>query len=211
MLPWHVHIYMLTIILASIAGLIRWHDSSFPLRILTILLLFSVLTGTLSIVLGMRGIRNIFIVHLYLLIAYPLLIFLFGAWHSNKTQTYMRLTIPTFGLSYILFQTVGPEDFQNPPAYSLTIMSILVTVIALYTMYSILKHPPQSIPIYRDQRLWISVGALIYYSSNTLVYSSILPAIVPDVWAIHNILEAIGNTCFLGGFIWTPSLITPSS
>ncbi len=138
--------------------------------------------------------------HLYAPIAYALLALLFSYWHEGRPARYMRLTIPLFIIAYLALLASGYEDLGLPNKYTLTMMSILIAVITLYTLLSI-SRGQSTIPIYWDERYWVSFGAFIYYSGNILVFSGIPQFITPSIWLIHNILAIVGNFFYLGAYL----------
>ena len=180
----------------------RWRGISTPLRILTALLLFSCCTSIAGIVTASKGLNNIYLIHIWVVGSYPFLAILFSFWHYDKSRQLIRISVLAFLVFYLISMGFKLERLSMPPAYSLSIMGLCVAMMSLYTLFTILRRDT-SIPIYRDERLWISTGAFIYHSGNAFVFSSILNGIAFDVWAIHNTLESVGNICYFGGLVWT--------
>ncbi len=203
-LPWHGHLTTLTTLIVFTVGLIKWSKSSQPLKLLTIFLSISILSSTISAVFALKSGRNIFILHIYMGVSYAVLAFLFSYWQKGQLRQLIRLSGPLFIVFYLILLALGYEKLDVPPARSLSVMSILASMISLYTLLTILKRP-SIYPVQRDERLWISIGTLIVFSSNSFVYSSILTGITTNIWPIHNILESIGNICYMGGLLWTRS------
>ncbi len=200
MFAWHAELVILSVLLPLGAGLVKWRIASRPMRLLTVLLLCVVLIDIFTVILALRSINNIFLFHASIIVSYPILALLFSYWHSRRTKRILRWSIPIFIAAVLLLFVLGYETLEMPPAHSLAVMSILLAIISLYTLYTLMQSG--SSPVYRDERLWVSLGVFISYVSTTLIYSGIMDGITDDLWIAHNMIHTIGNLCYLAGFSW---------
>lgn len=141
-----------------------------------------------------------FLIHLYTLISYLLIALLFSYWHAARPARIMRLSIPLFFIIYVILFTLGYEELQLPSKYSLSIMSVLVAFIALYTIYATLGDQ-FDLPAYRNERFWVSFGAFINYPGNVLVYAAIPVFITLALWQIQWVLSIISNILYFGAYL----------
>ncbi len=188
-------------LLATGGGLAIWHISTRPMRLLTLFLLFSVLIEILAIALAAMNIRNLFILHIYTMPTYSVLALIFSYWQRDKLRQYLRLSIPIYIVFYLLLFSFGYENLNRPASFGILVMSLLLTFISLYTLFSVLRD--STLSPYHDERFWISLGTLFAFSSNAVIYSAIRSEITIDIWIIHNILCTTGYLCYFGGYQWT--------
>lgn len=200
MLPWHAQVVMLSVLLALGAGLVKWRIASRSMRLLTVLLLFVALIDIFTLILALRSINNIFLFHAIIIIFYPILALLFSYWHSRRTKRLLRWSIPIFIAAVLLLFVLGYETLEMPPSYSLSVMSIMLAIISLYTLFTLIRDG--GTPIYSDERFWVSLGVFMSYASTAFIYSGIMGGITDDIWIAHNMIHTIGNLCYLAGFLW---------
>lgn len=200
MLPWHVQVMVLSVLLPLGAGLVKWRSASRPMRLLTVLLLYTTLSDIFSVTLALRPTSNIFLFHAGIMVFYPILALLFSYWHSRRPKRLLRWSIPIFIAAVLLLFVLGYETLDMPPVYSLGVMSILLAIISLYTLYTLMQS--NSTPVYRDERLWVSLGVFVSFVSTTFIYSGIVGGVTIDIWIAHNMIHTIGNFCYLAGFLW---------
>ena len=167
----------------------------------TVFLLFSTMSSIASIALAIRNIQNLFLFHIYALFAYSLLALVFSYWHKDKLRQYIRLSIPVYLALYLPLLMIGYEDINKPPLLCLLVISVLITLISLYTLFFVLQG--SAISAHRDERFWVSIATLLIFSSNVVIYSGIRGGITIDIWIIHNIFNAMGYLCYFGGYQWT--------
>lgn len=144
--------------------------------------------------------NNMVFVHLYALVAYLLVALLFSYWHTGKPAHIIRLSILLYCAGYGFLLGKGFENLRLPNKYSLSAMSVLISIISLYTLYAALRvHPEYS--VYKDERFWVSLGAFFSFSSNALVYSGIHAYITHALWQIQSVLIIMGNLFYLAGYL----------
>ena len=199
--PWHVAISLLSMLLAAGGGFAKWQISTRPMRFLTLFVFYSVLCDIVIIALAIKNINNLFLLHIYVLVNYSALALIFSYWHKDKLKQYIRLSIPAYIAVYLLLLGIRYENLNMQASFSLSVMSVLITFISLYTLFSVLRD--STLSPYHDERFWISLGTLFAFSSNAVIYSGISSGITIDIWIIHNIFCAIGYLCYFGGYQWT--------
>ncbi len=200
-IPWDVAISVLSSLLAAGVGIAKWHISTRPMRLLTLFILYSALSTIVSIALATRNIQNLFLLHIYTLLAYSALALIFSYWHRDKLRQYIRLSIPAYVVFYLLLLRFGYENLSMPASFSLSVISVLLTLVSLYTLFSVIRD--STIFSYHDERFWVSVGTLFIFTTTAVIYSGVSSGITIDVWIIHNILCTTGYLCYFGGYQWT--------
>ncbi len=199
--PWEVAISFIAALLAAGRGLTKWQISTRPMRLLTVFLLYSTMSNIASIALATRNVQNLFLFHIYALFTYSAMALVFSYWHKDKLRQYIRLSIPVYLTFYLLLLIIGYEDINKQASLGLSVMSVLITIVSLYTLLFILQD--STISTHRDERFWVSIATLFIFSINAVIYSGIRSEITIDIWIIHNIFNAIGYLCYFGGYQWT--------
>ena len=189
------------------AGVVKWHAISRSLKLLTVVMLYFALNDLIMLALASRSVKNIFMIHGYVIIVYVFLAFLFSYWHQDKPKRLIRASVPAFIAFYLLLLATGRENLGIIPAISHSVMSISLTLIALYTLLSILKSREPSIT-YRDERFWVSIGVMVQFSGNVMIFSGVSGEITITLWTVHNFLFLIGYLCYLGAYPWKCSPTT---
>ena len=176
------------------------------MRLLTGLLALNIGSNFAQIVLTLWRGNNMIVFHLYPMIAYTLIAIMFSYWARGAAALYIRLTIPIFIIISLIPFFKGVEALEQPNKLALSLMSILVALITLYTLYMSSQNP-MPIPFYHDARYWVSLGAFMYYSGSILVFAGIADLITKETWHIHNGLAVIGNMLYIGAYLemrkWT--------
>ena len=196
-------VYMATgvSVLPAVAGWVTWQKSTRPLRLLTIYVSYVGISNFTGVYLSHQGIRNLFLLHLYVLIAIPFLVYIFSELHTGLPRSITRGLIPVIIIIYVAASFGNNEPFSNPPVRSLAIASLLVTFIALYSLFDLLRSPSRE-SIFSDEKYWISMGSFIYFAGNAFVYSSILDEISINTWTFHNTIHIVSFLMYFGGYKW---------
>jgi hypothetical protein len=167
------------------------------MRILLILISFSLLIGLslkeVSIFFG----SNIWVFHLITLIEYVMLSYMFSFWQRVPAIRRTILgSIPVFALIW-LFAKLSIENFSHLDNYTMVLSSVLLTGISSYTLLSLLGE--ETIPaLSRTPQFWVATGVLIYYAGNLFMFA--LPESL-NYWFIHNLISSLSNLLYLGGFL----------
>jgi len=199
MVPVEAWLVIISSVLPLGAGIFYWNISSRPLRILTALLFYNFTNNIALVLLSLWSVNNMFLLHTYAPIAYTLIASLFSYWQQKRPALYMRISIPFFIAIYLILLAMGYEDLKFPNKYTLSIMSLFIAIITLFTLISTLQH--QSAPsIYHDERLWVSMGTFSLYAWSAIVVSNIPTYITSQLWLIYRILAIIGNILYLRAY-----------
>jgi hypothetical protein len=199
-LPVLSHLNLISGLIPLGAGFYLWKHSEFSMRLLTGLVLFGILIDIAVRALALRNHNNMALFHIYTLIAYGFVALMFSYWHTGRPSRLIRLSILLFYSSYAFLLGLGYENLMLPNKYSLSLMSVLISIISLYTLYSTLRsHADYS--VYGDERFWVSLGAFFTYASNAFVFSGIPVYITHAIWQIHNVLVILGNMLYFIGFL----------
>jgi len=190
-----------TTLLPAVAGWVTWQNCTRPLRLLTIYATYITISNFTGIYLALQGIRNLFLLHLFVLIAIPYLVFVFSEIQTGLSRRITRGLISVIFAIYFATLFGYEGSFSSPPVQSLAIASVLVTLIALYSLYDLLSSPSRG-SIFSDERYWISMGSFIYFAGNAFVYSSILGEISINTWVFHNTIHIVSFLMYFGGYKW---------
>lgn len=210
MFPWHSQIVILSVVIALGVGLARWRIAPHPMRVFILLLLYTVASNAVTLLLAYLSIQNIFVFHVGLVVMYPLFTITFSYWHHGLVKQIVRWTIPGFLVMFLALKVLGVEELTAPPSFSLSVMSILLIIISLFTLLRCLQEPAKHL-IHQDERFWIALGTFISYGATAFIYAGIQRGITIDIWPIHNILHMVGNICYLAGYIWMRTRVISSS
>ena len=188
-------------VLLAVVGWVTWRKSTRPLQLLTIYVIYVAISHLIGTYLAFHGIRNLFMLHLYVLIAIPFLVYVFSEIQNGLPKRITRGLIPVIFVIYVAESFGNDGSFSDPPIRSLATASILVTLIALYSLFDLLRAPSRE-SIFSDERYWISMGSFIYFAGNAFVYSSILGEISINTWIFHNVIHIVSFTIYFGGYLW---------
>lgn len=188
-------------ILPAAIGWVTWQKCSRPLHLLTIYVSYVGFSNFTGAYLGYHGIRNLFLLHIYILIAIPFLVFIFSELQTGLPRRVTRGFIPAIIVVYAAASFGSNESISIPPARSLAVVSVLVTLLALYSLFDLLRSPSRE-SIFSDERYWISIGSFIYFAGNAFVFSSILDEISISTWIFHNIIHIVSYFLYFGGYLW---------
>ena len=187
--------------LPAVAGWVTWQNCTRPLRLLTVYTSYVAISNIAGVYLAFQGIRNLFLLHLFVLIAIPYLVYLFSEFYVDRTKRIIRSLIPAIITIYLAAYLGYDGSFPAPPVRSLAIASVLVTFTALYSLYDLLRSPLKE-SIFSDERYWISMGSFIYFAGNAFVFSSILGEISINTWVFHNTIHIVSFLIYFGGYKW---------
>jgi len=101
---------------------------------------------------------------------------------------------------YFVLLALGYEDLSRPNKYTLSLLSVSIAVITLYTLYSS-RGEHADYPVHQDERFWVSFGTLIYYSGNVLVFGGIPEYITSELWLVNSVLAIAGSMLYFRAFL----------
>ncbi len=176
----------------------RIKNISYELRLIRLLMLFSIVIDLACLFMSKNGINTHPLGNLFSLIQSIIftLIF-FNALKLKKFAIGAAIIYSTFFLiNYFLIQS--PYQFNS---YSHTISSVLFILLALLYFKLLLKDLPEDF-VYGIPMIWICVGVLVYYSGNIFLFilnnyfSNRVDGIQGTLWIIHNLLNISKNLLF---------------
>jgi len=151
----------------------------------------------LMMVFALKGINNLFILHIYTVFEFAVIVYILSHW-QNKVQPRKLLLftcIPFFTIWLII--KIFIEDPTNFDNISSSLSSAVITVISAYTLLGLVKNWDK--PIENTVFLIVS-GFLIYFSGN-LVLFALSSTVFTNSWIIHNGLVIVKNLFYAGGFL----------
>ena len=180
-------------------GISQWKNSGHSMRLLTILLVTGMINNFAMIWLAKLHINNLFLMHFHTLVSYCLLALLFAFWFRKKTAFVIRLSIPLFLITYMIFLILGIEDLSHPNKYSSVIESALTTLFFIGVLANILRTRATAV-IYHNHRFWATIGIFIIYAGPVMLYAAIRDQITLKLWAVHNLQMTIGYLILLKAY-----------
>ncbi len=187
-------------LLALSTGLAFWRNSSLSMKLLTMLLVVDTVFTIAMSVLMLYRINNLFLMHIYSILAYGFIALLFSYWHSAFPKRLMRLSIPLLLVLYFLFLGVGVEVLNKPNKHTLALIGMLVAVITLYTLYSTASEEDE-IPIHQQEKFWVSIGFFLSFSVTAIAAASIPVHITRQLWYLTTGLISVSYLLYLKGFL----------
>ena len=188
-------------IIVAIAGWITWQNCTRPLRLMTFYVTYVAVSNFVAVYLAFRGMRNLFIFHLFILIAIPFLVYIFSTLLTGFPRAVARFLTPLIIIAHIVSLLGSNRSLSEVPARGLALASVLVTFLALYSLFELLRAASKE-SIFFDERYWISMGSFIYFAGNAFVYSSILGEISINTWRFHNLIHIVSFLMYFGGYVW---------
>ena len=176
------------------------------MKLVTVLLAFGFLNSLGLLVMALFGRNKMILFHFYTLLSYLIIALLFSYWHDRRTALILKMSIPLFFLVYGALLVLGYQDLTQPDKYSMIIQSILVALIALYTLFRN-RDRYEKFPVYQDERFWVSIAAFTLFAGPTLVIAAIPTYIPSELWQIFHVLVILGHGLFFLGYLsmlrWT--------
>ncbi len=191
---------LVTGLLALSSGLAFWRNSSLSLKLLTTLLVVDAVFTIAMFVLMLYRINNLFLMHIYSILAYGFIALLFSYWHSALPRRLIRLSIPFLLALYFLFLGVGVEVIDKPNKHTLSLIGMLVAVITLYTLYSTVSEEDE-IPIHQQEKFWVSIGFFLSFSAAAVAAASIPVHFTRQLWYLTSGLISVSYLLYFKGFL----------
>jgi hypothetical protein len=167
---WPVYLYYLFMIVCFIDSL--FYFKYFKIRLLAILLFFSILVEVLSEWIGVAGSDHFFLYHFYNILEYVWVTWILFAC-INNSKNYLRIFLIISMILYAclsLWISYEIEDLHKFPSISTNIESVGVIIWCLIGFWKI--EPINDIPIQRRSDFWIILAFFVYFSG-TFCFNSI--------------------------------------
>ena len=131
---------------------------------------------------------------------YGMLAWMFSYFFKGIWVQIARYSIPVYAAIYALMLILKIESIKGPDAkYSLGLLSLLVVVFSLYTLYLLIRS--KSAVISRDYRFWIAMGSLVYFATNIVIFSIMSDEIILALWVIPNSFLIISYLLYFKGYL----------
>jgi len=200
------HLAGTTLLLPLAVGITRFGKLSAPLRILCLLLGYSVLNTAITMWLAALEINNLFFFNIYTIVELALIgwVFhtMFGSKNMKITVSILVITVLVFALSNILFM----QNVDILDNLTLGVESLLFTLLALLFFYKVFRESKVQ-QLERYPLFWLNSGMLLYFAGNLFVFifSNYILMETQNVfhaeWGIHSILQITSNLIYTIG-IW---------
>jgi len=189
----------LSVLLPLLASIFFYKLSNQDLRIFTFFIFLSSLSSLIVMVLAMNKINNLLFFHIFTLVEYCFLIFIFSMWVKNSyIKLVLRWSIPVFVLVWLGLIISGVENTNEFPNSMRSISNVILTLVSVYILVQLLEWGEHS--ILRNYKFWISFGVLISYPATSIIFLLNDMELINYVWTIHPILDIVTNICYACAF-----------
>lgn len=133
------------------------------------------------------NINNLWLFHVFAIIEYGFWATVFSFWQKgNQLQILLRASILIFISIWLINLIFNIERFNDYNNVSRSIESNLLTADAVFTIYN--SYLESNIVIYKNYIFWFSIGVLVYFSGNFMIFLLGKFTInVLDVGIIHSV------------------------
>ena len=190
-------------VLPLLVGLacLRYLDK--PLRLLVLFYVFILGVNATNIYSIQNKVSNLWALNIFLLAEYAFLAYIFSLWlDGGKVKKLLHISIPLMITAWIAAKLAGVSLFGTLHQFKVA-ESILLILLSTYTLHRITSQ--SETPNYRLPEFWISVGVLLYFSGNILLFIAMKlfldMKIFAKAWLIHLGLNIIANIFYSGGFV----------
>jgi hypothetical protein len=178
-------------------GLLRFKTLSLELRVLFLLVCIMLATDLALHLLDFYRINNLFLFHLYTLLEFSLLSYLY---YLFIPQPVFRQIILVIGFLFLLLSLADAfylEDLDVLNTVSTTAEALIMMTYALYYFYSMLKNLAYS-NLLSLPSFWINTAVLVYFSGGLFlfIFSNYMltgPGFLYEVWVVHSMLNIAMN------------------
>jgi hypothetical protein len=169
------------------------------------LLIASALSGIIELWMGFHHMRNLWISHLFTLIEYVLVLFMYSLWKPKKTDK--KILLICIG-AFMVFWAVSKytiEPFYRDDTYTAAIGKMIEIIVATWVLFDVLRYSNSVIKT--DARVWISSGIIIYAAGSLFLFAlfnmlvNTSPELIKTIWPVNWILSIL-TTLLLARGIW---------
>lgn len=178
------------------AGCITFRKHTSELRLLFYFIIIGLIVDLILLYIYYNEKSNLWMFHIFTLIEFLFLNFIFYIWHQNKI---MKLGIRWSIIFFVLFWIVSKfslENFSDFDDITSSFSSLLLTGSAMGTLFFLVRETEHN--LLEDPIFWISLAVLVSYTAAFFILSLSNSF---DNWNYHNILSIIGNLLYTGGFL----------
>lgn len=185
-------------IIPFIFGIVFFQGFAKDLKLYVILFGIAVVFDQIINYLGSQKQNTWLLINFWILIEYVGTVYVFSYWQKNiRVQKVLRWSIPIYFVFWLIAKVFQIEDLHWFPQYTRSIASIILTIVAIYTL---IKLGETGTYIYKHYQFWVCVGVLFYFSGNIILFSLSDLRLVINLFLIHTILNIFANFFYAGGF-----------
>jgi hypothetical protein len=155
-------------------------------------------------ILGLHGINNLWLMHLFTPIEYALFVWVLSDRSQRRAKRAFRVSIPLF----IGFWLVAAALFERATEFNTISHSVeagILVLVASFALFEINRGSSGS-PL-QDPYFWIASAALLYFAASVLIYAlsnvflSMSMELLLAAYNFKIIVNAIANVVYAGGFL----------
>lgn len=193
--PFFIHLALIIEIIFGIWAPFFWKRSSAPQRYAIVYLVEMAVSGLVEYLMSIKGIHNIWVIHLSTIIEFIIIGLMFYVWEKNL---YFKRAILVFGFCYIVFWLIAKasfESFSKLDTYTSIAAQVMYIVLAVNMLFNVLRDT--HIPLKNDARLWMASGLLIYSAGTLFIVAlfntilEVMPEMLNVLWHINWILVIV--------------------
>lgn len=184
-----------------VVGAILYRYLVKEMKILLLYFPTAIAVDSMGIILALKSINNLWLFNIFTVAEYSFFVFVFSFWQKKELKKKFQFSIPLFFVIWLTIQIVlGTVNRLN--YLSMTIEGILLSAIALYTLYNLSLKTEKL--IYKDRQFWVAFGVITYFMGNLVLFSLgylIETQFMDSAWIIHSLLNIAANIFYTGGFL----------
>ncbi|TDX00902.1 hypothetical protein EDB95_1931 [Dinghuibacter silviterrae] len=200
----------LPVAVAAVAAAALYRKADTALRIFCGFVLFSAAIQALAMIMALRHHNNMVLLHIYTPVGFVLLVAFYRALLGGAVT---KGVFSGLALLFTFFSIINTLFFQNIHtfnSYALTVESILIIIITLFTFFVSLSKSRVSLVTKSNLNAvgWINSGLLVYYTSTLLIFylSNYMLKFYSlkfnmHAWMMHSISSMVMYSCFIVG-LW---------
>ena len=187
------------------AGIYVRKYMTFEMKVFFLYIVISQVSDIMLAFFGIRNINNLWLTHIFVIVEYGFLMWLFASWQKSGLLKGLLLgSIPALVLIGIL-AVIFFVDVRRSNTVTWPVSSLMMTAVSAYTLIRLQAESSGS--VFREPRFWISSAALLYFSSSLAVISlgNVIASLPREqahrLIAIHSMLNLLANIGYAGGFL----------
>jgi hypothetical protein len=194
----------LSILLPIVILAFKYKTASKAFKVLFYYLLTAGTINAIAIVLSSKGIRNLFLLHIFTILELVFfLVYFYIVFKDRKIRDTLKVLAVVLPLLF-LFNFLFIQGFSQFNTYTRPLEAIVITVTSLVLMYkSGFVEDWLALP-----SSWINIGILVYFPAATVIFilSNYFVFVASNrtlnhlIWDIHSILVLGMYLCFAKGF-----------
>jgi len=204
-------IYLLSLLLPSLAGVIGFRRTNRDMKLLLVLFLTTLIVETMSLIVALNGYSNNWIQDIFLPIEYTFFALLFRMWQTGKMQKKLiSYSIPVFILAD-LATLILLKNMDEMNSFAISLSCVFYVSMASYTLFTLEARDTGT--MYKDYRFWICSGLLLYAAGSLSFYVFTRMIVVYAVYYVHLGVNMAANILYMTGFLYhirSKSIARPS-